>query len=87
MRSKRADDATVKIVDDFLFIQSATVNDSFMLNCATDTSSSVCVPNGPPLEFYLVSESSGVVLAGSENSPPDVFGLKGKKLEFLRCAG
>ena len=54
-----------KIMDDFLFFQSATVNEVSMLNCAMDTSSSVCVPNGPPLEFYLVSESSGVVLAGS----------------------
>ena len=87
VRSKRADAAAEKIMDDFLFIQSATVSEVSMLNCAMDTSSSVCVPNGPPLEFYLVSESSGVVLAGSENSPPDVFELKGKLLEFLRCTG
>ena len=81
------DDATEKIMEDSLFIQSATVNEVPMLNCAMDTSSSVCVPNGPPLEFYLVSESSCVALAGSENSPPDVFELKGKLLEFLRCTG
>ena len=65
-------------MDDSLFIQSATANEVSMLNCAMDTSSSVCVPNGPPLEFYLVSESLGVALAGSE---------KGKLLEFLRCTG
>ena len=41
VRSKRADDATEKIMDDFLFIQSATVNEVSMLNCAMHTSSSV----------------------------------------------
>ena len=61
VRSKRADDATKKTMEDFPFIQGTTVNEVGVLNCAMDTSSSVYVPKGPPLEFYLVSEGMGAL--------------------------
>ena len=49
----RQDDASEKIMDDSLFIQSATANEVGMLNGAVDTPSCVCVPNGPKQQKRL----------------------------------
>lgn len=44
-------DATAKIMEDYPFIQGAIVNEVGMLNCAMDTPSSACVPNGPTQQY------------------------------------
>lgn len=49
-------DETVKIMEEFPFIQGAIVNEVGMLNCAMDTPDAICIPNGPNQKYPALSQ-------------------------------
>merc|ERR1711957_1027814 len=49
-------DETVKIMEEFPFIQGAIVNEVGMLNCAMDTPGAICIPNGPNQKYPALSQ-------------------------------
>jgi len=53
---KRKLDETVKIMEEFPFIQGAIVNEVGMLNCAMDTPDAICIPNGPNQKYPALSQ-------------------------------
>merc|ERR1712136_401305 len=59
-------DATAKIMEDYPFIQGAIVNEVGMLNCAMDTPSSACVPNGSTQQYPADQEPDNACSSTAE---------------------